>query len=136
MAPGKHGDLLKVVMADFNEAADLLKLDQNLRERLSHPRRILIVSCPINMDDGSVKSFEGYRVQYNITRGPAKGGIRFHPEVDLNETTALAALMTWKCAVADIPYGGAKGGVCVDPHALSMKEIENLTRRYAWEISP
>ena len=136
MAPGKHGDLLKVVMADFNEAADLLKLDQNLRERLSHPRRILIVSCPINMDDGSVKSFEGYRVQYNITRGPAKGGIRFHPEVDLNETTALAALMTWKCAVADIPYGGAKGGVCVDPHALSWKEIENLTRRYAWEISP
>lgn len=136
MAPGKHGDLLKVVMADFNEAADLLKLDPNLRERLAHPRRILIVSCPINMDDGTVKSFEGYRVQYNITRGPAKGGIRFHPEVDLSETTALAALMTWKCAVADIPYGGAKGGVCVDPHALSMKEIENLTRRYAWEISP
>jgi len=136
MAAKKHGDLLKEVMAEFNEAADLLKLDANLRERLSHPRRILIVSCPINMDDGTVRTFEGYRVQYNITRGPAKGGIRFHPEVDLNETIALAALMTWKCAVVNIPYGGAKGGVRVDPTTMSMKEIEHLTRRYTWEISP
>lgn len=131
-----HGDLLKEVMAEFNEAADLLKLDMNIRERLAHPRRILIVSCPINMDDGTVKSFEGYRVQYNISRGPAKGGIRFHPEVDLNETIGLAALMTWKCAVANIPYGGAKGGIRVDPSQLSLTEIENLTRRYTWEISP
>ncbi|MFC1607297.1 Glu/Leu/Phe/Val dehydrogenase [Candidatus Latescibacterota bacterium] len=129
-------DLLNVVMSDFNDAAELLGLDSNIRERLSRPRRIIIVSCPINMDDGSVKSFEGYRVQYNITRGPAKGGIRFHPEVDLNETIGLAALMTWKCAVVNIPYGGAKGGVQVDPNKLSMKEVENLTRRYAWEISP
>jgi len=136
MAAKTHGDLLKEVMAEFNEAADVLKLDGNIRERLSHPRRILIVSCPINMDDGTVKAFEGYRVQYNITRGPAKGGIRFHPEVDLNETIALAALMTWKCAVVNIPYGGAKGGVQVDPTKLSIGEIENLTRRYTWEISP
>jgi glutamate dehydrogenase (NAD(P)+) len=131
-----HGDLLKEVMAEFNEAADLLNLDHNIRERLAHPRRILIVSCPINMDDGTVRSFEGYRVQYNIARGPAKGGIRFHQEVDLNETIGLAALMTWKCAVANIPYGGAKGGVRVDPSQLSWTEIENLTRRYTWEISP
>jgi glutamate dehydrogenase (NAD(P)+) len=131
-----HGDLLKEVMTEFNDAADLLNLDPGIRERLAHPRRILIVSCPINMDDGSVKCFEGYRVQYNIARGPAKGGIRFHPEVDLNETVGLAALMTWKCAVANIPYGGAKGGVRVDPSQLSMTEIENLTRRYTWEISP
>jgi len=136
MAAKNHGNLLKEVMAEFNEAADILNLDDGIRERLSHPRRILIVSCPINRDDGSVKSFEGYRVQYNITRGPAKGGIRFHPEVDLNETVALAALMTWKCAVVNIPYGGAKGGVQVDPSKLSIGEIENLTRRYTWEISP
>ena len=136
MAQKGHGDLLKEVMADFNEASDLLNLEPNIRERLSHPRRILIVSCPINMDDGTVKSFEGYRVQYNIARGPAKGGIRFHPEVDLNETVGLAALMTWKCAVVNIPYGGAKGGVRVDPSQLSWTEIENLTRRYTWEISP
>ena len=131
-----HGDLLKEVMTEFNDAADLLNLEQGIRERLAHPRRILIVSCPINMDDGTVKCFEGYRVQYNIARGPAKGGIRFHPEVDLNETVGLAALMTWKCAVANIPYGGAKGGVRVDPTKLSLTEIENLTRRYTWEISP
>ncbi|MBN1294192.1 MAG: Glu/Leu/Phe/Val dehydrogenase [Candidatus Latescibacteria bacterium] len=136
MARGKKRDLLQVVMSDFNEAADLLHLDANIRVRLSHPRRIIIVSCPINKDDGTVESFEGYRVQYNIARGPAKGGIRFHPEVDLDETIALAALMTWKCAVVNIPYGGAKGGVQVDPHKLSMTEIENLTRRYTWEISP
>ncbi len=135
MANG-HGDLLKEVMAEFNGAADLLNLEPDIRERLSHPRRILIVSCPINMDDGTVKSFEGYRVQYNISRGPAKGGIRFHPEVDLNETIGLAALMTWKCAVVNIPYGGAKGGIRVDPTKLSWTEIENLTRRYTWEISP
>jgi len=136
MEQGEKRDLLKVVMADFFEAADLLGLEDDIRERLSHPRRIIIVSCPINMDDGSVKSFEGYRVQYNISRGPAKGGIRFHPEVDLNETVALAALMTWKCAVVNIPFGGAKGSVRVDPHKLSEKEVENLTRRYTWEISP
>jgi len=136
MAAKNHGDLLKEVMAEFDEAAEILQLDDNIRERLSHPRRILIVSCPINRDDGGVESFEGYRVQYNIARGPAKGGIRFHPEVDLNETIALAALMTWKCAVVNIPFGGAKGGVQVDPTKLSMKEIENLTRRYTWEISP
>lgn len=136
MTPQGHGDLLKEVMESFQEASDLLKLEPNIRERLSHPRRILIVSCPINMDDGTVKSFEGYRVQYNIARGPAKGGIRFHPEVDLNETIGLAALMTWKCAVVNIPYGGAKGAVRVDPSRLSWTEIENLTRRYTWEISP
>ena len=136
MEQDEKRDPLKVVMADFHEASDLLGLEDDIRERLSHPRRIIIVSCPIHMDDGSVKSFEGYRVQYNIARGPAKGGIRFHPEVDLNETIALAAVMTWKCAVVNIPYGGAKGGVRVDPNLLTEKEVEILTRRYAWEISP
>lgn len=136
MEQDEKRDPLKVVMADFFEASELLGLEDDVLERLAHPRRIIIVSCPINMDNGSVKSFEGYRVQYNIARGPAKGGIRFHPEVDLNETIALAALMTWKCAVVNIPYGGAKGGVRVDPHKLSEKEVENLTRRYTWEISP
>jgi len=136
MTAKQHGDLLKEVMAEFNEASDLLHLDDTIRERLAHPRRIFIVSCPINRDNGGVSSYEGYRVQYNIARGPAKGGIRFHPELDLNETIGLAALMTWKCGVVNIPYGGAKGGIRVDPSTLSMKEIENLTRRYAWEISP
>src|SRR5687768_3372499 len=120
----------------FNIAADLLGLDQSMREVLSNPKRQLIVSVPVKMDSGHVKVFEGYRVQHNIARGPAKGGIRYHPGVSLDEVRALAAWMTWKCAVVGIPYGGGKGGVRVDPRLLSEGELERLTRRFAVEISP
>jgi glutamate dehydrogenase (NAD(P)+) len=102
---------------------------------LKHPKRALIVDVPVQMDDGSVRHFEGYRVQHNLSRGPGKGGVRFHPSVTLEETMALAAWMTIKTAAMDLPYGGAKGGVRVDPHVLSRHELESLTRRYTSEIS-
>jgi glutamate dehydrogenase/leucine dehydrogenase len=103
---------------------------------LVNPKRKLIASIPVKMDDGKIKVFEGYRVQHNIARGPAKGGIRYHPSVTLNEVRALAAWMTWKCATVGIPYGGGKGGIRVDPRKLSEGELERLTRRYATEIAP
>lgn len=115
--------------------AKRLKLDAGVAEVLKHPARELIVNFPVKMDDGSVKVFTGYRVQYNMARGPCKGGIRYHPSVDLDEVKALAAWMTWKTAVVNIPYGGAKGGVICDPKKLSRGELERLTRRYASEIS-
>ncbi len=120
----------------FDIAADLLDLDIGLRRILRVPQRELSVSFPVKMDDGSIQVFHGYRVQHNIIRGPAKGGIRFHPAVDLDEVRALAMWMTWKCAAVNLPYGGAKGGVVVDPKTLSQGELERLTRRYAIEISP
>jgi glutamate dehydrogenase (NAD(P)+) len=107
-----------------------------MRAILKTPKRQLIVSIPVRMDDGTIQVFEGYRVQYNLTRGPAKGGIRYHPDVTLDEVKALAAWMTWKCATVGIPYGGGKGGVIVDPRKLSLGELERLTRRYATEIAP
>src|SRR3989338_1554152 len=110
-------------------AVERLGLDPNLHEKLKYPKRTLIVSIPIKMDNGSLKVFTGYRVQHNLERGPAKGGIRFQPDVDLDEVTALAMWMTWKCAVVNIPYGGAKGGVVCDPKSLSLSELERLTRR-------
>ncbi len=116
-------------------AAQHLHLDEGMHAVLAQPKRQLIVHFPVVFDDGSVHVFEGYRVQHNTSRGPTKGGIRFHPDVDVDETTALAMWMTWKCAVADIPYGGAKGSVKVDPKALSQREVERLTRRYATEIN-
>ena len=119
----------------FDEAAELLGLDPALRVVLREVKRQLIVSFPVKMDDGSVRMFEGYRVQHNMARGPAKGGIRFHQNVTLDEVKALAMWMTWKCAIAGLPFGGAKGGVIVDPKKLSMSELERLTRRYASEIS-
>ena len=119
----------------FDAAADLLELDQGVRRMLRVPQRQLTVDFPVKMDDGSVQVFEGYRVQHNLNRGPAKGGIRYHPGVTLSEVKALAMWMTWKCAVAGIPFGGAKGGVIVDPKRLSLGELERLTRRYASEIS-
>jgi glutamate dehydrogenase (NAD(P)+) len=125
-----------ISIQQFNEAADLINLDDGMRQVLINPKRQLIVSIPVKMDDGSIKVFEGYRVQHNVVRGPAKGGIRYHPQVTLDEVKALAAWMTWKCAVVNIPYGGGKGGVIVDPHALSLGELERMTRRYATEISP
>jgi glutamate dehydrogenase (NAD(P)+) len=126
----------EIAQAQFEAAADHLKLDEGMRSILKTPKRQLIVSIPVRMDDGQIKVFEGYRVQHNLTRGPAKGGIRYHPGVTLDEVKALASWMTWKCATVNIPYGGGKGGVRVDPKQLSMSELERLTRRYATEISP
>lgn len=115
-------------------AAQHLELDAGLHAVLSHPIRQLVVNFPVVLDNGEVQVFEGYRVQHNAARGPTKGGIRYHPDVDLNETTALAMWMTWKCAVANIPYGGAKGSVKVDTKLLSKRELEKLTRRYVTEL--
>ncbi|HZY92036.1 MAG TPA: Glu/Leu/Phe/Val dehydrogenase [Thermoplasmata archaeon] len=116
--------------------ADLLGLNGGLREILKSPKRELTVNFPVRMDDESLRVYTGYRVQYNMARGPTKGGIRYHPAVTLDEVRALAAWMTWKCAVVNLPYGGAKGGVICDPKHLSRNELERLTRRYASEIAP
>ena len=126
----------EIAKQQFNRAADYLDLDPSMRQVLSNAKRQLIVSIPVKMDGGDVQVFEGYRVQHNIARGPAKGGIRYHPNVTLDEVKALAAWMTWKCATVGIPYGGGKGGVICDPKSLSMNELERLTRRYAFEIAP
>lgn len=124
-----------MAVAQFDEAADRLGLSQAMRAILRKPKRELIVNFPVRMDNGDVEMYTGYRVQHNINRGPAKGGIRFSPEVSLDEVRALAMWMTWKCAVVGIPFGGAKGGVLCDPHKLSRAELERLSRRYATEIS-
>ncbi|HEX5876365.1 MAG TPA: Glu/Leu/Phe/Val dehydrogenase [Pyrinomonadaceae bacterium] len=126
----------EVAKQQFNRAADYLDLDASMRHVLESPKRQLIVSIPVKMDGGDVQVFEGYRVQHNIARGPAKGGIRYHPNVTLDEVKALASWMTWKCATVGIPYGGGKGGVICDPKSLSRNELERLTRRYAFEIAP
>ncbi len=123
-------------LEQFDHAADRLDLDAGIREILRRPRRELVVNFPVEMDDGSIRMFSGYRVHHNLTRGPTKGGIRYHPTCDLDEVRALAMWMTWKCALMSLPFGGAKGGVQVDPRTLSLRELENLTRRYATEISP
>lgn len=126
----------RLAVAQFDRAAELMHLDPNLRERLKLPERSLIVSIPVKMDNGAVKVFTGYRVQHDSSRGPSKGGIRYHPDVNLGEVAALAMWMTWKCALAGLPYGGAKGGVRVAPEQLSRGELQRLTRRYAAEIFP
>lgn len=126
----------RLAVAQFDQAAEMMHLDANLRTRLKFPERSLIVSVPVRMDDGSVRVFTGYRVQHDSSRGPSKGGIRYHPDVNLGEMAALAMWMTWKCALADLPYGGAKGGVRVAPKQLSRAELQRLTRRYAAEILP
>ncbi|HTI39247.1 MAG TPA: Glu/Leu/Phe/Val dehydrogenase [Vicinamibacterales bacterium] len=128
------GSIFSAMLQEFDGAARLLGLDQGLWKVLTHPKRQIVVSCPIQMDNGEIEVFTGYRVQYNITLGPAKGGIRYHPNVTLDEVTALAAWMTWKCAVAHVPFGGGKGGIVVDPNRLSRRELEALTRRYIAEI--
>ena len=122
------------MLQEFDGAARILNLEPGIWKILTHPKRQIIVSCPIQMDNGEIEVFTGYRVQYNITLGPAKGGIRYHPGVNLDEVTALAAWMTWKCAVAHIPFGGGKGGVICDPTKMSRRELEALTRRYVAEI--
>ena len=123
-----------VAQQQFDNAAERLNLDPGLRQVLREPRRELHVHFPVKMDDGSVRVFEGYRVQHNLGRGPAKGGIRYHQDVSIDEVKALAMWMTWKCAVVGIPFGGGKGGVIVDPKKLSRRELENLTRRFFTEI--
>ena len=124
----------QVAQRQFDLAAERLGMDQGMRRVLREPRRELTVHFPVTMDDGEVQVFTGYRVQHNLGRGPAKGGLRYHQDVSLDEVKALAMWMTWKCAVVGIPYGGGKGGVIVDPKKLSMKELEGLTRRFATEI--
>lgn len=125
-----------LAVSQFDQAAETMGLDPNLRERLKRPQRSLVVSVPIRMDDGSVKVYTGYRVQHDSTRGPSKGGIRYHHNVNLGEVAALAMWMTWKTALAGLPFGGAKGGIQIDPSCLSLSELERLTRRYAVEIFP
>lgn len=120
----------------FDIAAERLNLEPWIAEKIKHPRREFIVRFPLRYDDGRIELMTGYRVQHNTLRGPAKGGIRYHHQVNLDEVRALAGWMTWKCAVVDIPYGGAKGGVTCNPSKMSQGEIERLTRRYIWEISP
>ncbi len=127
---------LATALSQLRGAIDQLGLSENDWQTLSTPRRILQVAVPLRRDNGEVEMYNGYRVQYSTTRGPSKGGVRYHPDVDLDETVALAMLMTWKCALTHLPYGGAKGGIAVDPGTLSLRENERLTRRYTSEILP
>ena len=127
---------LDTALSQLRRAIDQLQLSENDWNTLSTPRRVLEVAVPLRRDDGRVEMYKGYRVQYSTTRGPSKGGVRFHQDIDLDETVALAMLMTWKCALTNLPYGGAKGGVAVNPKSLSMTENERLTRRYTSEILP
>src|ERR687892_2229904 len=124
----------ETALAQLDEVAELMGLSPGVHETLRSPKRALVVSVPFRMDDGSTRVYQGYRVQHNVTRGPAKGGIRYHPDVTLDEVKALAMWMTWKCALSGIPFGGAKGGVVVDPKALSRRELERMTRRFTSEI--
>src|SRR5262245_42747232 len=136
IAPKEELNPFEIAKKQFDRAADYLDLEESMRNVLRNAKRQLIVSIPVRMDGGETKVFEGYRVQHNIARGPAKGGIRYHPNVSLDEVKALASWMTWKCATVGIPYGGGKGGVVCDPKSLSRNELERLTRRYAFEIAP
>src|SRR5216117_4540655 len=126
----------RIAMRQFDYAAEKCGLEPGLCEVLRRPRRALSLSLPVKMDDGSIRVFEGFRVQHNSARGPCKGGIRYHPNVTFDEVKALASWMTWKCATVNIPYGGGKGGVICDPKSMSKNELERLTRRYAFEIAP
>ena len=127
---------LDTALRQLRRAVEQLELSENEWQTLSTPRRVLEVAVPLRRDNGSVEMYKGFRVQYSTTRGPSKGGVRFHPNIDMDETVALAMLMTWKCALTNLPYGGAKGGIAVDPATLSAMENERLTRRYTSEILP
>ncbi|ETR77241.1 glutamate dehydrogenase [Afipia sp. P52-10] len=130
------GPVFEMAAQQFNVIADHLAIPLDQRDRLLLPKRSVTISCPIHRDDGTLAVFEGYRVQHHLTLGPTKGGTRFAASVDIGEVAALAVWMSWKCAVMNLPYGGAKGGVCVDPHALSKHELEGLSRRYMQEMIP
>ena len=134
MASDRHNPFA-IAQEQFDRAAEYLQLSQDVRDTLRVPQRELAVNFPVKMDNGEIQVFTGYRIQHNLGRGPAKGGIRYHPQVDIDEVRALAMWMTWKCALVNIPYGGAKGGVIVDPGKLSIHELERLTRRFTTEIS-
>jgi len=136
VAEEAKGDLWTTVLDQLGDVAERLDLDPGIHAILRHPERELTVSVPVVMDDGHIEVFTGYRIQHSSARGPCKGGIRYHPEVNLNEVRALAALMSWKCAVVNIPYGGAKGGVQCDPGEMSQDEICRMTRRYTAMIMP
>jgi glutamate dehydrogenase/leucine dehydrogenase len=125
----------EVALKQLDEAANLVKLDKGLHQVLAHPKRVLTVSLPVKMDSGEVHVFTGFRSQHNDARGPYKGGIRYHPQVSIDEVKALSMWMTWKCAVADIPYGGGKGGIICNPKEMSNGELERMTRRYAYAIA-
>ncbi len=130
------GPVFEMARSQFVTISDYLGIPEDERDRLLYPKRSVTVSCPIHRDDGSTAVFEGYRVQHHLTLGPTKGGTRFSPSVDIGEIAALAIWMSWKCALAGLPYGGAKGGVTVDPHRLSTRELEGLARRYMQEMIP
>jgi glutamate dehydrogenase (NAD(P)+) len=134
--PTEDLNSFRIAMRQFDTAAEKCGIEPDLREVLRRPRRALSLSLPVKMDDGTIRVFDGYRVQHSSARGPCKGGIRYHPEVTFDEVKALASWMTWKCAIVNIPFGGAKGGIVCDPRRLSKGELERLTRRYAYEISP
>src|SRR6266403_221522 len=129
-------EVFKMACDQFEVIADYLSVDKNDRERLMYPKRAVAVTLPVHMDDGSTKTFQGYRVQHHLTLGPTKGGTRFSPTLEIGEVAALAIWMSWKCALAGLPYGGAKGGVCCDPFTLSSREREALSRRYMQEMIP
>src|SRR5258706_11571880 len=130
------GPVFEMARTQFHRIADHLDIATDERDRLLYPKRAIAVSCPIHRDDGRTEVFQGYRVQHHLTLGPTKGGTRFAPSVDVGELAALAIWMSWKCALAGLPYGGAKGGVTVDPHSLSRRELEALSRRYMQEMIP
>src|ERR1700741_4889285 len=136
MAPREDLNPFRIAQIQFDMAAEYLKLDPGLRQILRTPKRVLEVSVPVKMDNGQMKVFTGFRVQHNVSRGPGKGGLRYHPGVTLDEVKALATWMTWKTATVNIPYGGAKGGVICDPKRMSKSELERMTRRFASEILP
>lgn len=129
-------EVFDMACKQFEQAADILDLPQDVRERTLYPKRCLAVSLPVRRDNGLVEVFEGFRVQHHLTMGPTKGGVRFHQDVSIGEVAALAVWMTWKCTIAGLPYGGAKGGVTVDPASLSIGELERLSRRYMQEMIP
>ena len=136
VSPVEDLNSFRIAMRQFDTAAEKCGLEPGMREVLRRPRRALSLSLPVKMDNGTICVFDGFRVQHNSARGPCKGGIRYHPNVTFDEVKALAAWMTWKCAIVNLPFGGAKGGIVCDPHKLSKDELERLTRRYAYEISP
>ena len=132
----EQSPVYQMAVRQLDSVAQVINVDPNILERLREPKRALIVSVPVRMDDGRTHNFIGYRVQHSLTSGPSKGGIRYHPSVDLGEVAALAMWMTWKCAIMQLPFGGAKGGVACDPEKMSMGEKERLTRRYTKELFP
>ena len=130
------GPVFDMAVQQFGVIANHLSIPMDERQRLLMPKRAITISCPIHRDDGSIAVFEGYRVQHHLTLGPTKGGTRFAPSVDIGEVAALAIWMSWKCALAGLPYGGAKGGIRVDPSSISKRELEALSRRYMQEMIP